>query len=260
MSSMIRAWYVFVLLGLVTFLLTAFVGRVPADLTAAVALPHDLLHQAGVNLQLTMQSAVDRRDLRAEVARLEEQLFLTEQARRNLEMQLERLAQAQSVRTSQSPAVVAVAPVVGGDSGPEIARLRLGLGSSSGLQRNMPVTVPSGLVGIITEVAGSSAVVTSVLDPQSRVGVSVRGKGGQGIAVGEVGGLIRVTRFIVDGQVEVGDVVETSSFGGLFPAGILVGVVQEVLPPDPNDLRRSFLIRPGVEMATLREVVVLAPQ
>lgn len=54
--------------------------------------------------------------------------------------------------------------------------------------------------------------------------------------------------------------VETSSFGGLFPAGILVGVVQEVLPPDPNDLRRSFLIRPGVEMATLREVVVLAPQ
>lgn len=260
MSSVIKAWYVFVLLGLVTFLLTAFVGRVPSELTAAVALPHDLLHQAGVNFQLTMQSAADRRDLRGEVARLQEQLWLTEQARRNLEMQLERLTQAQAVRTTQSPAVVAVAPVVGGDSGSEIARLRLGLGSLSGLERNMPVTVPAGLVGIITEVSTRSAVVTSVLDPQSRVGVSVRGKGGQGVAVGEVGGLIRVTRFIVDGPVEVGDVVETSSFGGLFPAGILVGVVQEVLPPDPNDLRRSFLIKPGVEMATLREVVILAQQ
>ena len=94
MSSVIRAWYVFVLLGLVTFLLTAFVGRVPADLTAAVALPHDLLHRAGVNLKLTLQSAVDRRDLRGEVARLQEELALTEQARRDLELQLGLLQQA----------------------------------------------------------------------------------------------------------------------------------------------------------------------
>jgi rod shape-determining protein MreC len=102
--------------------------------------------------------------------------------------------------------------------------------------------------------------VTTVLDPQSRVGVSVRGKGGQGIAVGEVGGLLRVTRFILDEPVEVGDVVETSSFGGLFPTGMLVGVVQEVLPPDPNELRRSFIVRPGVDLAILRDVTVLAPQ
>lgn len=260
MSSTIRAWYVFVALGLVTFLLTAFVGRVPVDFTAAVALPHDLLHRAGTNLQLTLQSAVDRRDLRSEVARLQEQLALTEQARRDLELQLERFEQAVTVATTQAPAVVAVAPVVGGDAGAEIARLRLGLGSSSGLQRNMPVTVPEGLVGIVTEVASWSSVVTTVLDPQSRVGVSVRGKGGQGIAVGEVGGLVRVTRFIVDDPVAVGDVVETSSFGGLFPAGLLVGVVQEVLPPDPNELRRSFIVKPGVDLATLQDVVVLAPQ
>lgn len=260
MSSIIRAWYVFVALGLATFLLTAFVGRVPTDLTAAVALPHDLLHRAGVNLKLTLQGAVDRRDFRSELARLQEELALTEQARRDLELQLGRLEQAVTVATTQAPAVVAVAPVVGGDAGPEIARLRVGMGSSSGLQSNMPVTVPAGLVGIVTEVAPWSAVVTTVLDPQSRVGVTVRGKGGQGIAVGEVGSLVRVTRFIVDDPVEVGDVVETSSFGGLFPAGLRVGVVREVLPPDPNELRRSFLVEPGVDLATLQDVVVLAPQ
>lgn len=257
---MLRAWYVFVALGLATFLLTAFVGRVPADLTAAVALPHELLHRAGVNVQLTLQSAVDRRDLRDEVARLQEELALTEQARRELEMELERLEQAVTVATVQAPAVVGVAPVTGGDAGPEVARLRIGLGAAAGVQRNMPVTVPAGLVGIVTDVASRSAVVTSILDPQSRVGVSVRGKGGQGIAVGEASGLVRVTRFIVDEPVEVGDRVETSSYGGLFPAGILVGVVEEVLPPDPNELRRSFLVRPGVDLATLRDVVLLAPQ
>jgi len=36
--------------------------------------------------------------------------------------------------------------------------------------------------------------------------------------------------------------------------------VQEVQPPDPNELRRSFLVRPSVDLATLREVVLLAPQ
>lgn len=260
MSSLLRAWYVFVALGLVTFLLTAFVGRLPADLSAAVALPHELLHRTGVNVQLTLQSAVDRRDLRAEVARLEEQLAITEQARADLALEVGRLRDAVQVQTVQAPTVLAVAPVVGSDAGAEVSRLRIGLGSAAGLQRNMPVTVPAGLVGIVTEVTARSAVVTTVLDPQSRVGVSVRGKGGQGIAVGEVGGLLRVTRFILDEPVEVGDVVETSSFGGLFPTGVLVGVVQEVLPPDPNELRRSFIVRPGVDLALLRDVTVLAPQ
>ncbi|NLG08254.1 MAG: rod shape-determining protein MreC [Deinococcales bacterium] len=260
MSSLLRAWYVFVALGLATFLVTAFVGRVPADLTAAVALPHELLHRAGVNVRLTLESAVDRRELREEVARLQAELALAEQRQRALELEVERLELAGQVRGSQSPAVVATAPVVGGDTGPEVARLRVGLGASAGLQRNMPVTAPAGLVGIVTEVASRSAVVRTVLDPQSRVGVTVRGKGGQGVAVGDAGGLVRVTRFILDEPVEVGDVVETSSYGGLFPAGVRLGEVAEVLPPDPNDLRHSFLVRPSVELATLRQVVLLAPQ
>src|SRR5690606_2637456 len=124
----------------------------------------------------------------------------------------------------------------------------------------MPVTVPQGLVGIITEVTANTAVVRTIVDPQSRVGVSVRDRGGQGVVVGDVADQLRVTRFIQSQEVQVGDLVETSSYGGLFPIGVLVGVVQEVLPPDPNDLRRSFLVRPSVDLATLREVVLLAPQ
>jgi len=32
------------------------------------------------------------------------------------------------------------------------------------------------------------------------------------------------------------------------------------LPPNPNDLRRSFVVRPSVDTSTLHEVVLLAPQ
>jgi len=260
LSSLLRAWYAFVVLGLVTFMVTAFVGRVPAELTAAVALPHDVLVRTGTSVRLTLESAVDRRNLRAEVAELTTRLTEVETQNRALELEVQRLEEVLAVRRAQSPGAVASAPIIGGSIGPDLSRLLVGFGRRDGALRNMPVTVPAGLVGIVTEVAEDSSVVRTVVDPQSRVGVTVRGKGGQGIAVGDIGDLLRVTRFIVDGAVEVGDVVETSSYGGLFPAGVPLGVVEEVLPPDPNELRRSFLVRPAVDLATLREVVLLAPQ
>lgn len=260
MPSLLRAWYAFLVLGLFTVLFTAYVGSVPADVTAAIALPHELLHRAGTNLRLALENAVDRRDHRVLLAEVEAELAAQREAARQLELELSRYRDAANVAMTQSPGVVAVAPVVGGDGTADLSRLRVGLGASSGVARNMPVTVAGGLVGIVTDVARGSAVVRTVVDPQSRVGVRVRGKGGQSVAVGEVGGMIRVTRFILEQPVMVGDVVETSSYGGLFPTGISVGEVVAVLPPDPNDLRRTFLVRPSVELATLTQVVLLAPQ
>lgn len=260
LSSLLRAWYVFVGLGLFTVLFTAFVGAVPSDVTAAVALPHELLHRAGTNVRLSLESAVDRRDMRALLADLEVQLAAEREAARQLELEVGRYRDVVRVAEAQSPGVLGIAAVIGGDAGAELGRLRVGLGANEGVSRNMPVTVPTGLVGIVTEVASGSAVVRTVVDPQSRVGVTVRGKGGQGVAIGEVGGLVRVSRFMLEQPVVVGDVVETSSYGGLFPAGVSVGEVVEVLPPDPNDLRRTFIVRPSVELATLQQVVLLAPQ
>jgi rod shape-determining protein MreC len=260
LSSLLRAWYAFLALGLVTIALMAVVGRVPFEYSAAVALPQDLLHRAGTNVRLTVESLVDRRDLRAEVERLEAELAASRQEARFLELEVQRLEEVLSVRRSQSPGTVATAPVVGGEVGAELARLIVGLGARDGVTVDMPVTVPQGLVGIVTDVGPDTALVRTILDPESRVGVTVRGKGGQGIAVGDVGDRVRVTGFLEVEPVEVGDEVETSSRGGLFPVGVLVGVVEEVLPQDPNELRRTYIVRPAVDLATLREVVLLAPQ
>lgn len=247
-------------LGLLTFVITAFVGRVPVDVTASVALPHELLYRSGLNLRATLRSLANRSDLRHEVTSLQQQLAGLKQDNRDLQLRLQRLQEVLSVRREQSPGVVTTAPVIGGSSGPAFARLRLGKGTQDGVLQNMPVTVPEGLVGIVTQVSSHNAVVRTVLDPQSRVGITVRGRGGQGIAVGEVGGQIRVTDFIADKPVEVGDKVETSSYGGLFPNGVLVGTVERVLPPNPNELRRSFIVQPSVDLSTISEVVLLAPQ
>lgn len=260
MSNFLRAWYVFLALGLATFVGSAFVGRAPTTLSATVALPQQIPYRIGVQLRETLASMVDRRALRVENRALRDALAEERQRARNLELDVARLEETLAIRDAQSPGVVTTAPVVGGSSGVTVERLVLGTGRSAEIRPNMPVTVPAGLVGIVTEVAAGRAVVRTILDAESRVGVSVRGKGGQGVAVGEIGGRVRAVRFVESEPVEVGDVVETSSYGGLFPRGVRIGVVVETLPPDPNDLRRSFLIEPSADLSTLLEVALIAPQ
>lgn len=259
MSSFFRAWYAFLALALLTFVFTAFVGRAPTRLSTVVALPHQMPHRTGVQLRDTLGALLDRRQLRDENARLSRALEASRERARQLELEIARLQEVLAIREAQSPGVVTTAPVVGGSSGATVQRLTLGSGASAGVVNGMPVTAPAGLVGIVTDVTERRAVVRTLLDPESRVGATVRGRGGQGVAVGEVGGGVRVVRFVEDDPVQPGDIVETSSYGGLFPRGVRIGVVREVLPPDPNELRRSFLVDPAVDLSTLLEVALIAP-
>lgn len=259
MFDFVRAWYAFVGLALVTFAFTAFVGHLPGTLSAAIALPQAALYRAGVSLRLTAEALTDRRDLRAEVARLQDAVTAEQENVRQLQLSVADLERLLEVRTGQSPAAVASVSVLSRSVGAITDTLTVAAGRDQGVVRAMPVTSPQGLVGIVTDVAARTSVVRTILDPQSRVGVTVRGKGGQGVAVGDVGGLVRVDRFIAEGGVSVGDVIETSAVGGLFPRGVPVGTVVEVLPQDPNELRRAFLVAPAVPFPLLLDVVLISP-
>jgi rod shape-determining protein MreC len=259
LPSFVRAWYVFVGLALLTFALTAFVGRVPSSLSAAIGLPHVALYRAGVHLRESVAAMLERYEYRSRVEALEGRVVTLEEANRRLELQAASLERLLAARRDQSPAAVASVPVIGRSSTGVSDTLTLGAGSGAGLMATMPVTTADGLVGLVTDVTARSAAVRTLLDPRSRVGVTVRGRGGQGVAVGDLDGRVRVDRFVAEDPVEVGDVVETSAVGGLFPRGLRVGVVVEVLPQDPNELRRSFLVAPAVDLATTLDVVVIAP-
>ncbi|MEX2534082.1 MAG: rod shape-determining protein MreC [Trueperaceae bacterium] len=260
MSSLFRAWYTFLALGMLTFVLTALVGRVPTDLSSFVSLPHDLLYRPGVNVRSALHTLTDRSDLRSEVERLSEEAARLRGSNRELALHVEQLQEVVRIREDQSPGVVTTAPVIGVSSGSVLRRLTLGKGSTDGVIPYMPVTVPQGLVGLVTEVGRGSSSVRAVSDVESRVGVTVRTRGGQGVAIGEVGGRVRVVDFIERDPVRVGDLVETSTYGGLFPRGVLLGEVVEVLPKDPNELRQSFIVQPAVDLSTLLEVALISPQ
>lgn len=257
--SFVRAWYVFVGLAFLTFAFTAFIGRVPTELSAAVALPNAALYRAGAHLRDSIDAMVDRRNFQLRIAELESWLAASEARAALLEWQVGELETLLVVRRSQTPAARLTAPVIGRSSGGVSDTLVLGRGSDHGVEVGMPVTAPEGLVGLVIGATERTAVVRTVLDPQSRVGVTVRERGGQGVAVGDVAGLVRVERFIGDAPIEVGDVVETNAVGGLYPRGLRVGVVVALLPQDPNELRRGFLVAPAADVGGLLDAVLISP-
>lgn len=259
MSSLLRAWYVFLALGVLTFIFTAFVGQVPFLLSSAIAPPNQLFTRVGVSFRDTATSLLDRRSLRLEADYLQTQLDATKAQNRFLEIEVERLEKLLNVREVQSPGAALSAPVTQVSPSTLIRRITLAKGSRDGVKPNMPATAPAGLVGVVTDVTSRRATVRAITDPESAVGVTLRGGGGQGIAIGIPGGLIRVEDFREETSVEIGDIVETSSRGGLFPRGITLGTVIELPPRDPNDLRIAFVVQPAVDATMLSDVILLEP-
>lgn len=257
---MLRAWYVFVALAVLTFLFTAFVGQTPYAFTSVVASPVELPARVASNLRNVGISLADRRDTKALNESLSLRVAELEESKRALELDNERLELLLNVRRNQSPGALLSAPVTGISPGAVIKELTLGRGTRDGVRADMPVTTPDGLVGLVTDVLPGSSRVRAITDPQSRVGVSVLERGGQGVAVGLPGGKLRVTNFIEDERVQVGDRIETSSRGGFFPRGITVGRVAEEPVRNPNDLRIEFVVEPVVDTTTLLEVVLIRPQ
>ena len=260
MSSVLRAWYVFLALGLLTFTLVAFVGQPPYALSSTISFPHQLFYRTGANVRNVALYMADRRNVRVENNVLKEELDALATDKRRLEIEVERLSNLLEIQATQSSGAVMTAPVASLSSGAIIRELKLGRGELHGVKENMPVTALGGLVGIVTNVNARSSTVRTLTDPQSRVGVTVRDRGGQGIAVGMPGGRIRVINYIEEDPIELGDSIETSSRGGLFPRGLTVGEIIDIPTRDPNSLRIEFVVQPAVDATTLLDVTLIEAQ
>lgn len=107
-------------------------------------------------------------------------------------------------------------------------QLVLGSGALEGLSPGQAVLAPGGVIGRISSVTPSTARVTLLTDPTSRVGVWVARSQTHGLLSG-VGTGRPLLRFLEkDPQVRPGDVVVTSPASTLVPPNLPVGVIQSV--------------------------------
>jgi rod shape-determining protein MreC len=141
--------------------------------------------------------------------------------------------------------------------------IQLDVGSSDGVEVDMPVVASAGLVGHVVRVSSGSAVVRLIIDPESSVAGRlvtakedglVRGRGEDDLQMGLVD---------PDALVQPGDAVVTAGYRilegterSLYPPNVLIGSVSRVLSED-NALEKLVTIRPAVDFSTLNLVLVV---
>ena len=154
----------------------------------------------------------------------------------------------------------AVAKIISYDSSNLTNSITINLGAKDGMQKNMPVITPQGLVGTIVAVYEHSAKVQLILDPRSAVGAIIQRPESRviGIMQGSVGvqTLAKMLNIPRDADVVVGDNVLTSGYGGLYPKGIVIGEVVEVTN-EAGGLLKYATVKTAVDFYRIEEVLVI---
>ena len=198
----------------------------------------------------------ENQTLRAENQELRYVVFqLTETAAEN-----ERLQAMLEFRTKTVAFQMKAAAVIGQDPGTLNHSLLINQGANDGIRVNMPVVTHQGLVGHVTEVFGGTAKVRLLIDAASSAAAMIQRP--QSRAVGIVEGnpaqisLLRVKNLLRDSDVIKGDKIMTSGLGGIYPKGLLIGEVVDVVDDD-GGLLKNAMIRSAVDFSRLEEVLVI---
>ena len=133
-------------------------------------------------------------------------------------------------------------------------------GSLDGVKLNMPVVTDGGLVGRVTAVGPLTSQVDMVTRDKSGVG-GVIGEIGVSNALGVVSGTskkdIVEMRYVAGSfDVQPGQVVYTTGQDGIYPPGLKIGEIVEVVSGSATTPHRIF-IRPSAGLTSMQEVAVL---
>ncbi|WP_177505186.1 rod shape-determining protein MreC [Anaerosinus sp.] len=151
------------------------------------------------------------------------------------------------------------AKIIARDSSTWTKSVTINCGSADGIAKDMTVITERGLVGNIASVTSNSAIVQLILDPRSAVGGLVQRPESRvaGIIEGNnnqaMAKMINIPR---DADIQPSDVIVTSGFGGVYPKGVCIGTVEQVINEEGGLLKYAVLST-AVDFNKLEEVFVI---
>jgi rod shape-determining protein MreC len=157
-----------------------------------------------------------------------------------------------------------VASVIANDPRSEFKSIVIDKGASDGIVPLMPVVGPQGLVGRVGNVAAGTSRVLLITDPNSAVDVLVQRSRARGLVVGTAGKtglrpgyyLTRIEYLRRVSDIRDGDAVVTSGFDRVFPSGIPVGSISDLVRSKHGVFLDANIV-PFENMAELQDVMVL---
>jgi rod shape-determining protein MreC len=183
--------------------------------------------------------------------RLQEQRALAARA-----VQLQALLNLQQTTTLPTLA----ADVIAGNPNPGLLTVTVDRGSADGVQADMAVIGPKGVVGrVIGPVASHASRVQLIIDRTAAVGATTERTRAGGMVLGVEGDPpLRMDLVSNLADIVPGDVVVASGIDGIYPKGFVIGTVER--SERGKTLYRDITVRPSVNFSNLEDVlIVLVP-
>jgi rod shape-determining protein MreC len=199
----------------------------------------------------------ENESLRKQVGELEVRL----QEQRALAARAAQLEALLKLRESTSLPTIA-AEVIAGNPNPGLLTVTVNRGSADGVQENMAVIAPKGIVGrVIGPVAAGAARVQLLIDQAAALGAVTERTRAGGLVVGaEIDGRPGLRMDVVSNLADVapGDAVVASGVDGIYPKGFVIGTVEK--SERGKQLYRAITVTPAVDFSSIEEVlIVLVP-
>ena len=171
----------------------------------------------------------------------------------------QRLSALLQFKEQALPTMIA-AQVIGRDSSNRYKSVILNKGDSDGIQKDMGVITPSGVVGRVVKTTGATSVVLLVTDPNNAIAGLIQRTRDEGIVEGTPQGRAKLKYIPMLSAVKEGDHVVTSGLVGGFPRGIAIGTITGI-EREEGALFQTADLSPDVDVNHVEEVLIIqAPQ
>jgi len=170
---------------------------------------------------------------------------------------LRRLLQFQETEKNQY--ITKAAQVIGRNPTNWYRTLTINRGSEDGIRKDNVAITDQGLVGRVVAVTRRSAEVSLILDHEGAVGALIQESRLPGVVEGCEGWAASTVQLIhlpPNVLVKPNEVVITSGLGGIFPKGLKIGSISEVML-EPDGLMQKALVKPFVDFDRLEEMLII---
>jgi len=152
-----------------------------------------------------------------------------------------------------------LAKVIGYDATQWSKMVFINRGTDHKVKKNLPVMTEAGVVGHVIQASPKASKVLLITDSRSAIDSLFQETRESGVTVG-IGEDICEMKFVpISAMVSVGDKVISSGLGGIFPKGLTVGVVVNVVREE-QELFQNIMVAPSADLTNMEEVAVLLPE
>jgi rod shape-determining protein MreC len=238
------------------------------------AAPQELLATALVPFQqLGRMIAVGIEDLRDRTVAIDEVLAENERLKEELNQLRQTVADYDEMKSENemfreyyrlsdtySDYDLVSAFVIGRDPMEKYYSFTIDRGSRDGVAVNDVVISPEGAVGRVAAVSYNYAEVLTILDPAVSMGCTISRTREIGLAEGESllaqDNRLKMSYLPRETLAAASDLVVTTGLGGVFPSGLIVGTVEDVIP-ESSGKSMYAVVRPAADVRDVTSVFII---